>query len=73
MNLVAHYRYVASLNNKHIRHFELNSFIISVSSCNDIKDHFEDMSETDFANKNIIFQEKSNYIDQMFKKITGPN
>ena len=52
---------------------QLNSFIISVSSHNDIKDRFGGMSETQFADKNIFFQEKPDYIDRMFKKIIDPN
>ena len=52
---------------------QLNSFIISVSSYNDIKDRFGGMSEIQFADKNIFFQEKPDYIDRMFKKIIDPN
>ena len=47
----------------------LNSFIISATPYNDIKDRFAGMEKSDFKDRNILFQQDSNCIDNLFKKI----
>lgn len=49
----------------------LDAFILSVSSYNDIKDTFGEGNHTkeEFEKHNIIFQEDTNYLEKIFKKI----
>ena len=48
---------------------KLYSFIISGSKYIEIKEHYSNWSEADFKDKNILFQDDSNHIEDMMNKI----
>jgi hypothetical protein len=57
--------------NKNNVNFQLDAFIVSVTPFTDVKDRFNVDNKEKFEDLHIFFQEDSDYICKMFKKIEG--